>query len=89
MASEGDNLKWDWYSLFGMCLTILYSILISIVSGDVKSVVYENIMDDDSYVIISIWILCTGALFGGVLLQRMVVCFNGAIILPRLYNLIV
>nr|YP_009239290.1 NADH dehydrogenase subunit 5 [Amphioctopus aegina]AMM04577.1 NADH dehydrogenase subunit 5 [Amphioctopus aegina] len=85
------NMLIGVFSLFGVCLTMLYSLRMSMymVWGDVKSVVYEDMEDNDFYVIMSMMILCMGALFGGFLLQSVVMYFNEVIILPNMYKLMV
>nr|AWX90789.1 NADH dehydrogenase subunit 5 [Amphioctopus fangsiao] len=91
VLNSNMNMLVAVFAMFGVCLTMLYSMRMSMymVWGDVKSAVYENMMDDDKYVIISMLILCMGALFGGFFLQTMVFCFNEVIILPMLYKLMV
>nr|AWX90646.1 NADH dehydrogenase subunit 5 [Amphioctopus fangsiao] len=91
VLNSNMNMLVAVFAMFGVCLTMLYSMRMSMymVWGDVKSAVYENMMDDDKYVIISMLILCMGALFGGFFLQMMVFCFNEVIILPMLYKLMV
>nr|AOX13370.1 NADH dehydrogenase subunit 5 [Amphioctopus aegina] len=85
------NMLIGVFSLFGVCLTKLYSLRMSMymVWGDVKSVVYEHMQDNDFYAIMSMMILCMGALFGGFLLQSAVMYFNDVIILPNMYKLMV
>nr|AWX90801.1 NADH dehydrogenase subunit 5 [Amphioctopus fangsiao] len=91
VLNSNMNMLITMFVMFGVCLTMFYSMRMSMYMlwGDVKSVVYENMMDDDKYVVMSMLILCMGALFGGVFLQTMVFCFNEVIILPMLYKLMV
>nr|YP_009443393.1 NADH dehydrogenase subunit 5 [Amphioctopus marginatus]ATR80177.1 NADH dehydrogenase subunit 5 [Amphioctopus marginatus] len=85
------NMLIGIFALFGVCLTMLYSMRMSMymIWGDVKSVIYENMNDNDWYVIMSMLILCSGALFGGFMLQSLVIYFNEVIILPSMYKLMV
>nr|AWX90729.1 NADH dehydrogenase subunit 5 [Amphioctopus fangsiao] len=91
VLNSNMNMLITMFAMFGVCLTMFYSMRMSMYMlwGDVKSMVYENMMDDDKYVIMSMLILCMGALFGGFVLQTMVFCFNEIIILPMLYKLMV
>lgn len=91
LLSRNINLLIRLIGMFGVCLTIIYSIRISIVIiwGDVKRIVYENIRDDDMFVIYSILVLSFGALFGGFRLQVLVIKFNEVVILPVFYKLLV
>nr|UJY97112.1 NADH dehydrogenase subunit 5 [Amphioctopus fangsiao] len=91
VLNSNMNMLITMFVMFGVCLTMFYSMRMSMYMlwGDVKSVVYENMMDDDKYVVMSMLILCMGALFGGFVLQTMVFCFNEIIILPMLYKLMV
>nr|YP_009679862.1 NADH dehydrogenase subunit 5 [Octopus mimus]QDH12190.1 NADH dehydrogenase subunit 5 [Octopus mimus] len=91
LLSSDMNMLIGLLGMFGVCLTMLYSMRMSIyvVWGDVKSLIYENSEDSDLYVIVSMMILCIGALFGGFMLQNVVFCFNEVIILPLLYKMLV
>nr|YP_010174599.1 NADH dehydrogenase subunit 5 [Octopus fitchi]QBR54756.1 NADH dehydrogenase subunit 5 [Octopus fitchi] len=90
LLSSNINLLMGLFGLMGVCLTMLYSMRMSIfmVWGDVKSVNYEN-MIEDFYVIVSMLILSFGALFGGFILQMMVFSFNEVIYLPLLFKMLV
>nr|YP_009537161.1 NADH dehydrogenase subunit 5 [Callistoctopus luteus]ATU06700.1 NADH dehydrogenase subunit 5 [Callistoctopus luteus] len=85
------NLFMGLFGMFGVCLTMLYSMRMSMwmMWGDVKSMVYENMSDDDEYVMCSMIMLCFGALFGGFMLQSLVMNFNEVIVLPVMYKLLV
>nr|YP_009537148.1 NADH dehydrogenase subunit 5 [Octopus cyanea]ATP74751.1 NADH dehydrogenase subunit 5 [Octopus cyanea]ATP74764.1 NADH dehydrogenase subunit 5 [Octopus cyanea] len=85
------NLLIGLFGMFGVCLTMLYSMRMSIyvIWGDSKSMIYEDMTDGDVFVIISMMILCMGALFGGYMFQNMVMCFNEVIVLPSLYKMMV
>nr|AWX90777.1 NADH dehydrogenase subunit 5 [Amphioctopus fangsiao] len=74
VLNSNMNMLITMFVMFGVCLTMFYSMRMSMYMlwGDVKSVVYENMMDDDKYVVISMLILCMGAFFGGFLLLTMV-----------------
>nr|YP_009907728.1 NADH dehydrogenase subunit 5 [Amphioctopus neglectus]QLI52213.1 NADH dehydrogenase subunit 5 [Amphioctopus neglectus] len=91
VLTSNMNMLIGIFSLFGVCLTMLYSMRLSMymIWGDVKSVVYENMNDNDLYVIVSMLILCMGALFGGFMLQSLVIYFNEVIIMPTMYKLMV
>nr|QFG71601.1 NADH dehydrogenase subunit 5 [Amphioctopus neglectus] len=91
VLTSNMNMLIGIFSLFGVCLTMLYSMRLSMymIWGDAKSVVYENMNDNDLYVIMSMLILCMGALFGGFTLQSLVIYFNEVIIMPSMYKLMV
>nr|AWX90765.1 NADH dehydrogenase subunit 5 [Amphioctopus fangsiao] len=91
VLNSNMNMLITMFAMFGVCLTMFYSMRMSMYMlwGDVKSMVYENMMDDDKYVIMSMLILCMSAFFWGWVLQTMVFCFNEVIILPMLYKLMV
>nr|QLI52226.1 NADH dehydrogenase subunit 5 [Amphioctopus neglectus] len=91
VLTSNMNMLIGIFSLLGVCLTMLYSMRLSMymIWGDVKSVVYENMNDNDLYVIMSMLILCMGALFGGFTLQSLVIYFNEVIIMPSMYKLMV
>nr|AGS15341.1 NADH dehydrogenase subunit 5 [Cistopus chinensis] len=88
LLSGNVNLLIGMIGLFGVCLTMLYSMRMSmyVVWGEVKSMIYENMEDDDLYIVVSMMILCSGALFGGFILQSFIICFDEVIILPLLYK---
>nr|QZL38231.1 NADH dehydrogenase subunit 5 [Macrotritopus defilippi] len=90
LLSSNSNLLMGLFGLLGVCLTMLYSMRMSIYMlwGDGKSIIYEN-MVEDYYVIISMLILSMGALFGGYMLQMMVFSFNEVVFLPLLFKLLV
>nr|YP_010583787.1 NADH dehydrogenase subunit 5 [Octopus salutii]UXN83983.1 NADH dehydrogenase subunit 5 [Octopus salutii] len=91
LLSSDMNLLMGLIGVFGVCLTVLYSMRMSIyvVWGDVKSMVYEDMEDNDLFIITSMLMLCVGALFGGFLLQNMVIYFNEMIMLPMFYKMLV
>nr|AWX90568.1 NADH dehydrogenase subunit 5 [Octopus variabilis]AWX90581.1 NADH dehydrogenase subunit 5 [Octopus variabilis] len=91
LLSNNMNLLMGLFAMFGVCLTMLYSMRMSIFMmwGDVKSVIYENMEDSDMFVVYSMIILCFGALFGGFSLQSLVMSFNEVIMLPIFYKLLV
>nr|YP_010577086.1 NADH dehydrogenase subunit 5 [Japetella diaphana]UZN92532.1 NADH dehydrogenase subunit 5 [Japetella diaphana] len=91
LLSSSVNLLLGMFGMFGVCLTMLYSMRMSIylMWGDVSSNIYENMEDSDNYMILPMIILFIGALFGGILLQNVVICFNKVIILPMVYKMIV
>ena len=91
LLSRDINMLISLFGLFGVCLTILYSLRISmyVVWGDVKRSVYENMEDNNLYIIVSIMVLCIGALFGGFILQNIVIYFNEVVVLPLLYKMLV
>ncbi|YP_112440.1 NADH dehydrogenase subunit 5 (mitochondrion) [Octopus vulgaris] len=91
LLSSDINMLISLFGLFGVCLTMLYSLRMSmyVVWGDVKSGVYENMEDDNLYIIVSMVVLCMGALFGGFMLQNIVIHFNEVIVLPLLYKMLV
>ncbi|CAJ1129317.1 Hypothetical predicted protein, partial (mitochondrion) [Octopus vulgaris] len=91
LLSSDINMLISLFGLFGVCLTMLYSLRMSmyVVWGDVKSGVYENMEDDNLYIIVSMMVLCMGALFGGFMLQNIVIHFNEMIVLPLLYKMLV
>nr|YP_010583800.1 NADH dehydrogenase subunit 5 [Pteroctopus tetracirrhus]UXN83996.1 NADH dehydrogenase subunit 5 [Pteroctopus tetracirrhus] len=91
LLSSNMNLLMSFFGMFGICLTMMYSIRMSIFMmwGDVKSVIYENMNDDDMYIMYSMMVLCLGALFGGYMLQNLVINFNEVIVLPLFYKLLV
>nr|YP_010583774.1 NADH dehydrogenase subunit 5 [Scaeurgus unicirrhus]UXN83970.1 NADH dehydrogenase subunit 5 [Scaeurgus unicirrhus] len=91
LLSSNMNLLIALFGLFGVCLTMMYSMRMSfyMMWGDVKSMVYENMNDDDVYIMYSMMVLCVGALFGGYIFQSLVVNFNEVIVLPLVYKMLV
>nr|YP_010610777.1 NADH dehydrogenase subunit 5 [Argonauta argo]WAP91597.1 NADH dehydrogenase subunit 5 [Argonauta argo] len=91
MLSSEVNFFMMFMCLLGVCLTLLYSMRMSLIVmwGDSHSMNYENMSDDDNMVIISMLFLVGGALFGGYMYQNLVLCFYSVVILPMSYKLIV
>lgn len=89
---SGDiNILVVLLGVFGVCLTVLYSIRFSfyIVWSNESSEVYININDNDMKMIIPISMLVLGALFGGFVFQRLFSLFSVEFFLPRAIKLIV
>nr|YP_010610764.1 NADH dehydrogenase subunit 5 [Bolitaena pygmaea]WAP91584.1 NADH dehydrogenase subunit 5 [Bolitaena pygmaea] len=91
LLSSNINLLLGLFGLLGVCLTMLYSMRMSLYMmwGDASSVVYNNIKEDNKYSIIPMLILCVGALFGGYMIGSMIICFNEVIMLPMSYKMLV
>nr|YP_010610751.1 NADH dehydrogenase subunit 5 [Muusoctopus johnsonianus]WAP91571.1 NADH dehydrogenase subunit 5 [Muusoctopus johnsonianus] len=91
LMSSNMSLFMGLLGLFGVCLTMLYSIRMSLfmIWGNVSSMVYLNMKDNDIYMIISMLILSFGAMFGGVLIQSSIMSFNEVIFLPLVYKVLV
>lgn len=77
--------------LFGVCLTVLYSIRFSfyIIWGNESSDAYTNVRDNDIKIIFPISMLVIGALWGGFIFQRLFCLFRVEFFLPRAMKLIV
>nr|YP_010132628.1 NADH dehydrogenase subunit 5 [Enteroctopus dofleini]QQH14297.1 NADH dehydrogenase subunit 5 [Enteroctopus dofleini]WIA66148.1 NADH dehydrogenase subunit 5 [Enteroctopus dofleini] len=91
MMSSNMNFFLSLFGLFGVCLTMLYSLRMSLfmIWGNVSSVVYLNMKDNDVYVIVSMLILSFGAMFGGIMIQSVIMSFNEVIFLPLFYKMMV
>lgn len=77
--------------LFGVCLTVLYSMRFSfyIIWGNESSDAYTNVRDNDIKMIFPISILVIGALWGGFVFQRLFCLFRVEFFLPRVIKLTV
>lgn len=77
--------------LFGVCLTVLYSIRFSfyIIWGNERSDAYTNVRDNDIKMIFPISILVIGAIWGGFVFQRLFCLFRVEFFLPRVMKLTV
>nr|YP_009443430.1 NADH dehydrogenase subunit 5 [Argonauta hians]ATR85785.1 NADH dehydrogenase subunit 5 [Argonauta hians] len=91
MMSSEVNFFMMIMCLLGVCLTMLYSMRMSLIVmwGDSSSMNYENMSDDDNMIIISMLFLCGGALFSGYMYQNLVICFYNIVFLPSIYKMIV
>nr|YP_010583766.1 NADH dehydrogenase subunit 5 [Bathypolypus sponsalis]UXN83962.1 NADH dehydrogenase subunit 5 [Bathypolypus sponsalis] len=91
LLSSNMNLLMGSLGLFGVCLTMLYTMRMSllILWSSVSSMLYKEMSKEDMYVVVSMMILCMGALFGGFVFQNEVICFEEVIILPLNYKLFV
>lgn len=85
------NLVTFFLGMFGVCLTVLYSIRFSffIIWNNESSDVYNNIGDNDIKIIVPITILVLGALWGGFIFQNLFCLFRVEFFLPKLIKLIV
>nr|YP_009132912.1 NADH dehydrogenase subunit 5 [Illex argentinus]AKA67039.1 NADH dehydrogenase subunit 5 [Illex argentinus] len=77
--------------LFGVCLTVLYSMRFSfyIIWGNESSDVYNNISDNDMKMIFPMTMLVIGALWGGFVFQSLFCLFSLEFFLPSFMKLIV
>ena len=85
------NLVTLLLGLFGVCLTVLYSIRFSfyIIWGNESSDAYTNIRDNDIKIIFPISILVIGALWGGFVFQSLFCLFRLEFFLPLFMKLTV
>nr|YP_010610622.1 NADH dehydrogenase subunit 5 [Opisthoteuthis californiana]WAP91377.1 NADH dehydrogenase subunit 5 [Opisthoteuthis californiana] len=91
MLESNVNVVMLLFSLFGICLTLFYSMRLSIKlvwSGELKDK-YSNINDDDVNMIIPMFVLVMGALFSGVMFQQVFMQFNKEMYLPTFYKMLV
>nr|YP_010610738.1 NADH dehydrogenase subunit 5 [Graneledone verrucosa]WAP91558.1 NADH dehydrogenase subunit 5 [Graneledone verrucosa] len=91
LLSSNMNMLLGLVGLFGVCLTMLYSMRMSmfLVWSDVSSLSYLSMNDNNIYMNISMLMLSMGAMFGGFMFQNMVIYFNEIIILPMSYKMLV
>nr|YP_010627088.1 NADH dehydrogenase subunit 5 [Tremoctopus violaceus]ATR85798.1 NADH dehydrogenase subunit 5 [Tremoctopus violaceus]WBK26779.1 NADH dehydrogenase subunit 5 [Tremoctopus violaceus] len=91
LLSSSVNLFMGMLGVTGVCLTMLYSMRMSllILWGESKSMKFENMGDTDNLTVYSMLVLCVGAIFGGWLFQCFVLSFNEVVILPVVYKLLV
>nr|YP_010610789.1 NADH dehydrogenase subunit 5 [Eledone cirrhosa]WAP91610.1 NADH dehydrogenase subunit 5 [Eledone cirrhosa] len=91
LLSSNMNMVLGMLGLLGVCLTMLYSMRLSMFMlwSDVVSINYEDMNDDDNNIIMSMLILSLGAMFGGLYYQNMTIYFNEIIILPFMYKSLV
>nr|YP_010454173.1 NADH dehydrogenase subunit 5 [Sepiola affinis]QXJ42202.1 NADH dehydrogenase subunit 5 [Sepiola affinis] len=77
--------------LFGVCLTVLYSMRFSmyIIWGNESSEIYNNISDMDKKMFFPMSMLVMGALWGGWIFQELFSLFNMDIYMPIIMKLIV
>nr|YP_001425564.1 NADH dehydrogenase subunit 5 [Dosidicus gigas]ABS76300.1 NADH dehydrogenase subunit 5 [Dosidicus gigas] len=77
--------------LFGVCLTVLYSMRFSfyIIWGNESSDVYTNVSDNDMKMIFPMSMLVIGALWGGFVFQSLFCLFSVEFFLPKIMKLMV
>nr|YP_010454264.1 NADH dehydrogenase subunit 5 [Sepiola robusta]QXJ42293.1 NADH dehydrogenase subunit 5 [Sepiola robusta] len=85
------NLFTLMLGLFGVCLTVLYSMRFSmfIIWGNESSEIYSNISDMDKKMFFPMGMLVMGALWGGWIFQELFSLFNMNIFMPIIMKLIV
>nr|QXJ42007.1 NADH dehydrogenase subunit 5 [Euprymna sp. Type 4 GS-2021] len=85
------NLLMLFLGLFGVCLTVLYSMRFSffIIWGNDSSQVYNNIGDNDKNMIFAMSMLVLGAMWGGWFFQNMFSMFEMNINMPIFMKLFV
>nr|QQV69865.1 NADH dehydrogenase subunit 5 [Opisthoteuthis sp. JN-2021] len=91
MLESNMNIMMLLLSLLGICLTLFYSMRMSIKliwSGEMKNK-YSNIYDDDINMIIPMFVLGMGALFSGIMFQYIFMQFNKEMFLPMFYKMLV
>nr|ACC78205.1 NADH dehydrogenase subunit 5 [Sthenoteuthis oualaniensis]QSH90719.1 NADH dehydrogenase subunit 5 [Sthenoteuthis oualaniensis] len=77
--------------LFGVCLTVLYSMRFSfyIIWGNESSDAYTNVSDNDMKMIFPMSMLVIGALWGGFVFQSLFCLFSVEFFLPKVMKLMV
>nr|YP_010454121.1 NADH dehydrogenase subunit 5 [Inioteuthis japonica]QXJ42111.1 NADH dehydrogenase subunit 5 [Inioteuthis japonica] len=77
--------------LFGVCLTVLYSMRFSyyIIWGNDGSDIYNNVVDNDIKMFFPMSMLCLGALWGGYIFQELFSLFDMNIYMPKMMKLFV
>nr|WAP91442.1 NADH dehydrogenase subunit 5 [Cirrothauma sp. LA-2022] len=91
MLSSNMNLLMMMMGLIGVCLTLFYSMRMSfymVWNSEIKES-YNNIEDDDMFMVVPMIILVVGSLLGGFIFQMFFMQFNEEIFLPFLYKLLV
>nr|YP_010610713.1 NADH dehydrogenase subunit 5 [Opisthoteuthis grimaldii]WAP91533.1 NADH dehydrogenase subunit 5 [Opisthoteuthis grimaldii] len=91
MLESNMNIVMLLLSLLGICLTMFYSMRLSIKliwSGEMKNK-YSDINDDDINMIIPMFVLVMGALFSGIMFQYIFMQFNKEMFLPYYYKVLV
>nr|YP_010610687.1 NADH dehydrogenase subunit 5 [Opisthoteuthis massyae]WAP91455.1 NADH dehydrogenase subunit 5 [Opisthoteuthis massyae] len=91
MLESNMNIVMLLLSLLGICLTMFYSMRLSIKliwSGEMKNK-YSDINDDDINMIIPMFVLVMGALFSGIMFQYIFMQFNKEMFLPYFYKVLV
>nr|QXI86567.1 NADH dehydrogenase subunit 5 [Rondeletiola minor] len=85
------NLFMLMMGLFGVCLTVLYSMRFSmfIIWGNETSEIYNNISDSDMKMFFPMSMLVLGAVWGGWFFQEMFILFNMSIYMPIVMKLFV
>nr|YP_010454199.1 NADH dehydrogenase subunit 5 [Sepietta neglecta]QXJ42228.1 NADH dehydrogenase subunit 5 [Sepietta neglecta] len=85
------NLFMLMMGLFGVCLTVLYSMRFSmyIIWGNETSEIYNNISDNDMKMFFPMSMLVLGAMWGGWIFQEMFILFNMNIYMPIIMKLFV
>nr|YP_010454186.1 NADH dehydrogenase subunit 5 [Lusepiola birostrata]QXJ42215.1 NADH dehydrogenase subunit 5 [Lusepiola birostrata] len=85
------NLFMLMLGLFGVCLTVLYSMRFSffIIWGNESSEIYTNVSDNDMKMFFPMSMLCLGALLGGWGFQELFSLFNMNIYMPIMMKLFV
>nr|YP_010454238.1 NADH dehydrogenase subunit 5 [Sepietta obscura]QXJ42267.1 NADH dehydrogenase subunit 5 [Sepietta obscura] len=85
------NLFMLMMGLFGVCLTVLYSMRFSmfIIWGNETSEIYSNIKDNDMKMFFPMSMLVMGAVWGGWFFQEMFILFNMNIYMPVVMKLFV
>nr|YP_010610674.1 NADH dehydrogenase subunit 5 [Cirrothauma magna]WAP91429.1 NADH dehydrogenase subunit 5 [Cirrothauma magna] len=91
MLNSDMNLLMMVLGLMGVCLTLFYSMRLSLYmmwNSEIK-INYNNIHDDDMYMIVPMFILIMGSLLGGFVFQMFFMQFNEEIFLPVSYKLLI
>nr|YP_010718880.1 NADH dehydrogenase subunit 5 [Onychoteuthis compacta]WDQ44483.1 NADH dehydrogenase subunit 5 [Onychoteuthis compacta] len=85
------NLVTFFLGMFGVCLTVLYSMRFSffIIWNNESSDVYNNIGDNDVKMILPMTMLVLGALWGGFIFQSLFCLFSVEFFLPSVMKLMV
>nr|YP_010610648.1 NADH dehydrogenase subunit 5 [Cirrothauma murrayi]WAP91403.1 NADH dehydrogenase subunit 5 [Cirrothauma murrayi] len=91
MLNSNVNLLMMVLGLAGVCLTLFYSMRMSLCmiwNSEIKSS-YNNISDDDVYMLVPMFILTIWSILGGFIFQMFFMQFNEEIFLPFLYKLLI